>query len=158
MAIVSAFTAPLDTEYGVSPRGRIDETDEMLTIAPPPLAAITGMTCLDISIMLLTLTRSTSSQNSSALSTTLPEPPMPTLLCRILMGPYCCTVCSTTRRQSASRVTSASMTKASPCSSAIIARVCSAQSATRPLSSVHARLSPDTLLCRQGAQLVCDAL
>ena len=57
--MVSALTAPLDVEYAVNPRGRIDDTDEMLTIAPPPLAAITGMTCLDISIMLLMLTRMT---------------------------------------------------------------------------------------------------
>ena len=40
IAWVSALTAPFDVLYAVSPRGRMADTDEMLTIEPPPLAAI----------------------------------------------------------------------------------------------------------------------
>src|SRR6266498_2460619 len=39
---LSARSPPFDVIYGVKPRGRIADTDEMFTMDPPPPAAITG--------------------------------------------------------------------------------------------------------------------
>src|SRR5207247_1113438 len=51
------MTAPFDTEYTVSPRGRSAEIDETLTMAPPPPRFIAGIACLAARNIVSTLTR-----------------------------------------------------------------------------------------------------
>jgi len=72
MARLSAITAPLDTEYGVSPRGRSAEIDEMLTMAPPPASTIAGIACLQHRKTLWRLTFRTWSHPSSVQRSTGP--------------------------------------------------------------------------------------
>jgi len=139
MARVRAMTAPLDTEYGVSPCGRRAEIDEMFTIAPPPLRRMAGMACLLASIMPVTLTRMTCSQSASSTSTTVPRPPIPTLLSRMSSRPHRRTASSTMAPALSARVTSASNTAASPPPCSIMVSVASA--AAR-LTSTRRTLAP----------------
>ena len=76
------MTAPFETEYAVSPRGRSAEIEDTLTIAPPPVRRIAGIACFAARNMLSTLTVMRRRQLSSVSSTTEPRLPIPTLLSR----------------------------------------------------------------------------
>ena len=138
IARVSAMTAPLETLYTVSPRGRSAEIDETFTMAPPPFCRMAGMACLAIRNMLSTLTCITRRQLSSVSSTTVPRLPMPTLLSSRSSRPNRSSAVLTIAAQSALLVTSACTATALPPPSSIIVTVRSASARSRSTTTTWA--------------------
>src|SRR6516165_5523239 len=108
-------------------------------MAPPPAVSfIAGMAWREARNMLSTLTCMTRRQLSGAISTTLPRPPIPTLLSRQSSRPNRSSAAATIALAWPSSVTSATKAAAVPPSSDIIATVRSARSRSRSTTSTRA--------------------
>src|SRR5260370_23618855 len=108
-------------------------------MAPPPaVSIIAGITWRDTRNMLSTLTRMMRRQSSTAVSMTLPRPPIPTLLSSRSSRPNCPTAASTRARHCRSSATSATKAAALPPSCSIIETVCSAASRRISTTSTQA--------------------
>ena len=130
------MTPPFDTVYAVSPRGRIADMDDMLIIEPPPGLRHSRNRVLprqhhglDVHL------QSHCPRSPPTTSTTLPAPPIPTLLCRMSSLPYRSTAARTISRQLSDDVTSPMNADALPS--------CDSDSLQRP---------PDALLIRINQQ------
>src|SRR5665648_724861 len=96
--------------------------DEMLTIAPPPAAFMSGTTAFMPSIGPVTLTAATRSNSALAMVSTGPYDSTPALLTSTVTGPNAACAASTAAAQDSSDVTSrCTKIAASPSSAAVAA-------------------------------------